>query len=197
MVSVEKHYDLLIENDNDPVNDSLELQNYMDKWDGSVFIKSLHLDKSKSVLEIGCGTGRLLKKIIGTFESYTGIDISTKTIKRAKEHFTNENISFIVEDFISHKFNYSYDVIYSSLTFMHIKVKSRALSKIYSLLNLGGIFVLSIDKNQDEFIDTGYSKIEVYPDTKENIHCLLIDVGFKDIKIQEIDNAYIISAKRT
>ncbi len=196
MVSVEKHYDLLIANGNDPVNDSIELQNYMNKWDGDIFVENLKLDKSKSVLEIGCGTGRILKKIIGTFKNYTGIDISSKTIERAKEHFKDKNISFITDDFISHEFNCRYDVVYSSLTFMHIKEKSIALSKIYSLLNLGGIFVLSIDKNQNGFIDTGYSKIEVYPDTKENISSLLKDIGFQDIKIKEIDNAYIISAER-
>ncbi len=105
IVSVEKHYDVLIENDNDPVNDSLELQNYIDKWDGDIFVENLKLDKSKSVLEIGCGTGRLLKKIVGRFKDYTGIDISSKTIERVKEHFKDKNISFIMDDFISHEFS--------------------------------------------------------------------------------------------
>ncbi len=196
MINVAKHYDLLIENDNDPVNDNIELQNYMDKWDGDIFVENLKLDKSKAVLEIGCGTGRLLKKIVGRFKDYTGIDISSKTIERAKEHFKDKNISFITDDFISHEFNCRYDVIYSSLTFMHIKDKHIVLSKIYLLLNLGGIFVLSIDKNQNEFIDTGYSKIEVYPDTKENVCNLLTKIGFKDTNVEEIDNAYIISAKQ-
>ncbi len=96
MVSVERHYDLLIENDNDPINDCPALQEYMDGYDGEFFVRQLCLDKSKSVLEIGCGTGRLLKKIIGTFQEYTGIDISPKTVERAKAHFLQENVRFIL-----------------------------------------------------------------------------------------------------
>ena len=58
------HYDLLIEENNDPVNDPKPLQEYMDKWDGPSFIDALRLDKSKSVLEIGLGTGRIAIKVI-------------------------------------------------------------------------------------------------------------------------------------
>ena len=52
------HYDSLIYEGNDPVLDSPELQAYMDKWDGRAFFDALDLSKSKSVLEIGIGTGR-------------------------------------------------------------------------------------------------------------------------------------------
>lgn len=34
----------------------------MNKWDGEEFINLLDLDKNKTVLEIGCGTGRIAKK---------------------------------------------------------------------------------------------------------------------------------------
>ena len=61
--TVIKHYDLLIDENNDPVHDPKPLRDYMDKWDGQVFIDSLKLDKSKSVLEIGVGTGRLAVRV--------------------------------------------------------------------------------------------------------------------------------------
>ena len=54
------HYDLLIEENNDPVNDPKPLQEYMDKWDGPSFIDALRLDKSKSVLEIGLSVSKEL-----------------------------------------------------------------------------------------------------------------------------------------
>ena len=56
-VDVITHYDLLIDESNDPVCDPEPLKQYMDKWDGKPFIDALRLDKSKSVLEIGVGTG--------------------------------------------------------------------------------------------------------------------------------------------
>ncbi len=55
--AVSKHYDMLIDENNDPVRDPEPLREYMDKWDGRQFIDSLQLTKRKSVLEIGVGTG--------------------------------------------------------------------------------------------------------------------------------------------
>lgn len=59
-----QHYDLLIEENNDPVHDPKPLKDYMDKWDGQAFIDKMDLDKDKSVLEIGVGTGRLAVKTV-------------------------------------------------------------------------------------------------------------------------------------
>lgn len=61
------------------------------------------------------------------------------------------------------------DVIYSSLTFLHIKEKQFAIEKIANLLKTGGTFILSIDKNQDKVIDTGESTIQIYPDCPKEI----------------------------
>ena len=57
--SVIHHYDSLIDENNDPVQDPKPLRDYMDKWDGKVFIDKMELNNEKSVLEIGVGTGRL------------------------------------------------------------------------------------------------------------------------------------------
>ena len=38
--TVKEHYDLLIDEGNDPVYDPMPLQEYMDKWDGQKFIDS-------------------------------------------------------------------------------------------------------------------------------------------------------------
>ena len=52
-----RHYDKLIDENNDPVHDPKPLREYMDKWDGLTFVDRLQLHKEKSVLEIGVGTG--------------------------------------------------------------------------------------------------------------------------------------------
>ncbi len=198
MNKVSKHYDLLIENGNDPVLDCKELADYMDKWDGKEFINLLNLDTSKTVLEIGCGTGRIAKKIISRCKKYVGIDVSTKTVNTARKHFENFNNAFFLnEDFLNYKVNQKYDVIYSTLTFMHIKEKEKALNNVFNLLERDGKFVLSIDKNQQGFIDTGYSKIIIYPDNPTAICKILANLRFVKIKIKEIDNAYIISAQKS
>lgn len=197
MNEVAKHYDLLIKNGNDPVLDSPALSQYMDKWDGQKFIKLLNVDKNKNILEIGCGTGRIAKKIIDYCKTYVGIDVSRKTIQVAKKHFNcNSNAIFICGNFIDYHFKETYDVIYSTLTFMHIQNKKAALGKIFELLKHNGMFVLSIDKNQQNFIDTGYSKITVFPDTPKEICEILASYKFNNITVNEIEFAYIISAIR-
>lgn len=60
---VVSHYDLLIDEGNDPVHDPEVLQEYMNKWDGPAFIEEMQLNNQKSVLEIGVGTGRLVLSI--------------------------------------------------------------------------------------------------------------------------------------
>lgn len=163
-----QHYNLLIDENNDPVHDSKPLRDYMDKWDGQAFIDSMELDNNKSVLEIGVGTGRLAVRVAPLCGEFCGIDISPKTIDRAKENLAEyRNVELICDDFLSYKFECKFDVIYSSLTFMHIEDKQNAINKVVTLLKDGGKFVLSIDKSKSEYIDTGTRKIKLYPDTKE------------------------------
>lgn len=197
MKNVIEHYDKLIEEGNDPFYDPEPLRAYMDKWDGEDFIRKLKLDKSKSVLEIGVGTGRLAIKVVPFCQSFCGIDISTKTVFRANENLSShKNIELICDDFMTFVFGRSFDVIYSSLTFMHIKDKLSAIEKVASLLKNGGIFVLSIDKNQSDFIDMGIRKIKIYPDNPENI-CECINKAKLEITEQsETENAYIIVSKK-
>ena len=162
------HYDLLVEENNDPVHDPKPLRDYMDKWDGQAFIDSMELDKNKSVLEIGVGTGRLAVRVAPICGKFCGIDISPKTIDRAKENLSGQaNVKLLCGDFLDFPFDSKFDVIYSSLTFMHIEDKQNAINKVSTLLKDSGKFVLSIDKNQSEFIDTGTRKIKIYPDTKD------------------------------
>ncbi len=193
---VVRHYDKLIDENNDPVFDPEPLKAYMDKWDGSDFISKLNLNKQSSVLEIGVGTGRIAVRVAPLCGSFCGIDISPKTINRAKENLQKyNNVSLIHGDFLTYSFACSFDVIYSSLTFMHIKDKQAAIDKAASLLSNGGRFVLSIDKNQDEYIDTGVNKIRVYPDSPNVISSCIKNTEMIIEDIFETEFAYVFCAK--
>lgn len=189
------HYDSLIDEGNDPVLDCEELKAYMELWDGQTFIDLLELKKDKSVLEIGCGTGRIALKVAPNVERFLGVDISLKTVERAKQHLKKTCAEFFKGDFLCLKTEEKFDLIYSSLTFMHFKNKLLAIQKVKSLLKEGGKFVLSIDKNQSPILECGDRKLEIYPDTKENIVQILIQENFKNISISEVEFAYIICAE--
>ena len=191
-----RHYDLMIDENNDPVRDPEPLREYMDKWDGQKFIDFLQLTKEKSVLEIGVGTGRLAVRVAPECREFCGIDLSPKTVKRAKENLKKQtNVTLVCGDFMSYEFGRKFDVIYSSLTFMHIRDKQAAINKVRSLLNIGGRFVLSIDKNQSDTIDYGTRKIKIYPDNKEEIVKYITQSGMNLMKVFETDFAFVFIAE--
>ena len=197
MKDVIEHYDKLIDENNDPVHDPEPLRAYMNKWDGEKFIESMRLDKRKSVLEIGVGTGRIAIKVAPLCQRFIGIDISPKTIARASENLSSyQNVELICDDFISFLFNARFDVIYSSLTFMHIKDKLSAIKKITSLLNNDGLFVLSIDKSQNEFIDMGTRRIKIYPDNSTDICNYISEAKLKLIDRFETEHAYVMVSQK-
>ena len=196
-MDVKTHYDMLIDENNDPFRDLPELQEYMNTWDGNPFLEALELSKNKSVLEIGVGTGRIAVKVAPCCFKLTGIDISPKTIDRAKNNLKEYgNIFFVCSDFNSHEFEETFDVIYSSLTMMHFKDKAAVITKVDKLLNDNGIFCLSIDKNQSEYIDMGTRKIKVYPDNIDNIISIIGETAMSVVKVIETDNAYIVVSRK-
>lgn len=190
------HYNLLVNEGNDPVFDSEDLCEYMDKWDGPRFIDNMQLGKAKSVLEIGVGTGRLAVKTAPLCKRFVGIDISDKTIEKARQNIVSENVKLVCDDFLSFHFDEKFDVIYSTLTFMHIKEKSSAIKKVASLLNDNGRFLLSIDKSREEIIDMVTRKIWIYPDYPENIINNITSTGLTIEEMYETEHAHIFVAKK-
>lgn len=188
------HYDLLIDEGHDPVHDDEPLKTHMDKWDGQKFIDAMNLNSDKNVLEIGVGTGRLALKTAPKCAWYTGVDISAKTIEKAKINLVdNKNVTLLCEDFLAVNFESErFDVIYSSLTFMHISNKLSAINKVAELLTDDGIFVLSIEKDQKETIDYGDREIAIYPDTPENIQTYASATGMSVQSMFETEFAYIL-----
>lgn len=192
-MNVITHYDMLIDENNDPFRDPPILQDYMNQWDGQVFVDSMKLDSTKSVLEIGVGTGRLATKVAPHCLRFTGIDISPKTIDRARENLSShENVALICSDFTKYTFDSTFDVIYSSLTMMHFENKKQIIAKVDALLCERGIFCLSIDKSQSEYIDMGTRKIKIYPDTLDNVISLIKTSSMSVTDTFETEFAHII-----
>jgi predicted phosphodiesterase/SAM-dependent methyltransferase len=199
------HYDTLIDEIDDPqnykvvdpVHDPEPLQTYMNKWDGDAFIEALQLAPNKSVLEMGVGTGRLALRVCGKCGSFTGIDISPKTVERAKQNLQGfQNSNLICGGFLTYSFTETFDIIYSSLTFMHIEDKQAAIQKTADLLTSGGRFVLSISKDRQTEIDYSARKIVVYPDTPEEITSLLTETGLTIEKQFETEFAVVFAARK-
>lgn len=191
------HYDALIDENNDPFFDPEPLKKYMDGWDGKAFFDLLKLKGKETVLEIGVGTGRIAAKVAKKCKEFYGIDISPKTAQRARENLSFlSNVNIITDDFCSHLFEQKFDVIYSSLTFMHIKNKEPAIIRATDLLCGGGRIVLSLDKSREKYIDYGTRKLEVFPDSPSDIKKHLNKAGIFITDECETERAYIIAGER-
>ena len=150
------------------------------------------LSGKESVLEVGVGTGRIAVRVIPNCLKFAGIDISPKTIGRAKENLSSfNNIDLICCDFLTHNFMETFDVVYSSLTLLHFEDKQAFVSKVSSLLKKNGRFVLSIDKNQDTYIDMGNRKLMVFPDTPDHVTACIKAVEMAIVAQYETEYAYI------
>ena len=134
-MNIVEHYNMLIDENNDPVYDTEPLKKYMDKWDGQVFIDTMKLDKTKTVLEIGVGTGRLALKTIPHCKEFVGIDLSQKTIERAAHNLSHyRNAERICSDFMTYDIRlYRNRICIHSSWFEVIEKADRFVFGIYQL----------------------------------------------------------------
>ncbi len=197
MRDIIEHYDRLIDEGHDPVCDPEVLRCHMDGWDGQAFLDALKSYTLGNVLEIGVGTGRLAVRVAPLCQHFTGIDLSSKTLARAAEHLAPwPHVTLLCGDFMHHPLPSGFDVIYSSLTFMHIPDKRGAIERIANLLAPAGRLVLSIDKNQQPFLQYGNRTIRLFPDCPDNTLANLRATRLCCIQQFETDFAHVFCAQK-
>jgi SAM-dependent methyltransferase len=103
------------------------------------------LPGNESVLEIGCGTGRLLEPLSRHFDQVFGVDVSGEMVRRGRERLSQlPRVHFKEIDgqgalpFPDKKF----DFCFSYITFHHIPIKSvvcRYIHETHRVLKRGGV----------------------------------------------------------
>jgi len=197
-VTTVMHYDMLAREGHDPVYDAPELQVHMDRWDGPAFLDALGLTLASDVLEIGVGTGRLAQRVLRRgCGSLTGIDLSKPTLEIAQKNLSAwSNVSYLWGDFCAFSFSCDYDIIYSSQAFFHIIGKNIAFDKAAGLLRPGGTFVLSIDKERNDWLEYGDRNVPLYPDDSEETKTLILRAGLTLMQAFDTEAAHIFMAKK-
>lgn len=105
--------------------------NQEDTSDIGKIIKEVKLLKPKTVIDLGCGTGRWGDLL--PVDNYTGLDFSKELITLAKKDHPDKN--FIVSDIKNYVPEKKYDIAFSFASLLHIKPEemegyAKALSKI-------------------------------------------------------------------
>lgn len=119
------------------------------QWDMAQKLLSFcpsHLETKSSLLEIGCGTGRLTEKIAQRFpdSSILAIDIAEGMIKVAQQRCQGLPITFFCMDAEKLKTNQRFDLIISNATFQWIEDLPSFFQKLYNLLKPGGALLFSL-----------------------------------------------------
>ncbi|MBL7053639.1 class I SAM-dependent methyltransferase [Patescibacteria group bacterium] len=107
-----------------------------------------YVKDNNSVLDLGCGNGRVYDLFKHRNIKYTGIDKSAKLIAKAKQRIQASNANFIVGDALNMPFKQSkFDVIFSIAFLHHIptkKLQLKTLNDCYNILKPGGIMIISV-----------------------------------------------------
>ena len=131
----QKNYDIWSSTyDNSPnptvMIDEFKFPDFYKNWSG------------KKILELGCGTGRHTKRLVGQGNIVMGIDLSEGMLSQAKKKLPN--IDFIHADFLNYQFeNNSFDKILVSLVLEHITDLDLFFQKVHSILKPYGEILIS------------------------------------------------------
>jgi SAM-dependent methyltransferase len=99
------------------------------------------LGPNASVLELGCGTGWLVRELHSRIGSrVTGIDLSPAAIEVAKQHCPSGR--FFSGDFGSESVNGRYDAVVSADVIAHVPDQQKFADRVAQLLRPGGLFIL-------------------------------------------------------
>lgn len=109
-----------------------------------IFFIKKYIKPNMDILEIGCGTGKLLQQIdnLSTNLNLTGIELSNDMLNNAKKKIFNNNISFInsaIEDFLPNK---QYDLIIMKQVLHHLSSKEKIFKKLSEFLKTNGKLII-------------------------------------------------------
>lgn len=126
----------------------------------SAYLKNIS-PKFKSVLEIGCGFGRITKLVLSTqsdIKKYLAIDLSPHQISNARQYvrsgiddtkLKHVDLSFVVSNIQSLPLDEKYDLVLASEVLLHI-LPSEIKEVMTKLVDLSSIHIINIDYYQEK-----------------------------------------------
>src|SRR5712691_8244461 len=127
-----------------------------------------------AILDVGCGTGRLLKSAKVRFPAarLVGVDAAAEMVKYAQSSTPDGTIEFQQATAEQLPFpNASFDLVFSTMTFHHWQDQARGAAEVARVLTPGGRWLLA------DFVASGFMK---------PVHAMLADTGVKVVKEQRV-----------
>lgn len=122
-----------------------------DRAIGSLAFKYFKFNKKMVFLDLGCGVGRIAKKVAPNVEEYYGVDVSANMIKLAREYNKEiGNVFFFKNDGCSLKMfkDNFFDAIVAELVVQHITRENfkAYLLEIHRVLKPAGTLVIQVPR---------------------------------------------------
>jgi len=119
--------------------------------------KKVNLGTKANLLEIGCGTGELLKEIGKEFKlDLYGIDIDENRLKTAEINLKKENISANLQymDILNNNFkDERFEVISTHYLFLWIKDLEKCFDEIHRILKKNGVLLILAEPDYGGLIE--------------------------------------------
>jgi ubiquinone/menaquinone biosynthesis C-methylase UbiE len=138
-----------------------------------------------SVLDIGCGRGRIITRLAELYPQsrFTGMDISVEAIGAARSEASQkrlENVEFIVQDlsdFDQEAEPESFDLI-TSFDAIHDQVKPlNVLNGIYRGLRPDGVYLMQDIKGSSQVYENVDHPIGTFLYTISTMHCMTVSLS--------------------
>ena len=112
----------------------------------------------KTLIEIGCGTGRVAKLVAPLVKKYTGLDFSKEFIKYFKENnksiIMKNNINLVNQDMKAIHINYKYDMIilpFNVFVYLYTNEDAKSFfSGIEKISKKNTIVIIDLANNHDD-----------------------------------------------
>jgi 2-polyprenyl-3-methyl-5-hydroxy-6-metoxy-1,4-benzoquinol methylase len=134
---------------------------------------ALQFANGKRVLDTACGTGYGTQLLSLSADELVGWDIDKETVEYAKKNFSNEKISYYVQDMEKVKkpkevgLHSKFDTIVSFETIEHLKDPEAFLSKSTEMLNKDGVMVASVPLNEPKGFNEHHLHVFTYETAKK------------------------------
>ena len=109
-----------------------------------IVLPLLEKNNELKILDIGCGTGQLIKEISDHCNkvNYLGIDVAENMIEVAKKNNKGKNVKFKTSSIESFESNEKYDIIICTHAFPYFPNKQEMIKKMAGLCNKKGQVII-------------------------------------------------------
>jgi len=127
-----------------------------DRWDATLYderhgfvhrlgasvVELLDPKPGERVLDVGCGTGHLTKKIAEAGANVVGVDASAAMIAEARRNFPD--LQFEIADATAMHFAQSFDAVFSNAALHWVRPPDAAVARMHEALQPGGRLVIEM-----------------------------------------------------